>query len=210
MIAFWNNFTGVILSGGKSSRMGKDKGAILYYGKPLICHGIDALLNVFPRVLIIQDKPGHYETVLKEFNILKTYGKKLQFICDDLPYQGPIVGLKMACQVLYPNPMFVIACDMPWVKFELISFLCSQFRNQKMAVVPLVAGIFQPLCSSYNSALVRDLLLNEVFHSPFDFIKKYEQNMEILREETLRKFDPQLKTFANFNHPEDLIPSQSL
>ena len=47
-----NQYTAIILAGGKSSRMGEDKGLMLYNGKPMIQHVIDAVLPLTNCILI--------------------------------------------------------------------------------------------------------------------------------------------------------------
>ena len=63
-----NNITGIILAGGKSSRMGSDKGFVIYNDKPFIQHIIDTLQPLVDEIIIVSNNPDYDVFKLKRVN----------------------------------------------------------------------------------------------------------------------------------------------
>ena len=96
--------TGIVLAGGRSSRMGyADKSFTLYQGAPLIEHAMDSFRNaVAHTVVVTHEQPGAYQILNAEI------------ISDSLyPGMGPLAGLVSAAQVVSTPWVSIIACDMP-------------------------------------------------------------------------------------------------
>ena len=72
--------TGIILAGGKSSRMGTDKGLMRLNGKPMIQHILDPMAKICQRILIITGNP--------------MYGMfGFELVNDEAPDYGPVMGI---------------------------------------------------------------------------------------------------------------------
>jgi len=196
-----SNFLGVILAGGKSKRMGRDKAKILLSGKPILLHVIDNLLTVFPKVVLVQDRPGHYD------QFLKTDYNQVEILCDLIPDKGPLYGIQTACKKLAPAHLFVTACDMPFIKTELLHFLCREFNEGLLALVPRVDKTLQPLCAIYHSQKVNQYFEKndpDYFDSPQMFFQKNLSCLKVIEEADLLAFDSEKASFRNLNSPEDL------
>lgn len=100
--------TGVVLAGGKSTRMGRDKAALEFDGQPMIERCADVLRQCFPEVLVIRD--------------------------DDAPGLGPIGGLATALR--RAPEIFVVACDMPFLEAALIREMASQLPGYDAVAIP--------------------------------------------------------------------------
>jgi molybdopterin-guanine dinucleotide biosynthesis protein A len=128
--------TGLILAGGNSRRMGRDKALLEFDGQTLLDRAIDLLRSLFPQVLLgvrqIRD------------------GVRLPQVIDDPSGAGPLAGLCAGLAHSRTPWMFVTAVDMPFLCPGVIRELAAR-RGQGEAVVPVVRGIPQPLAAYYTA-----------------------------------------------------------
>ncbi len=100
--------TGVILAGGRSSRMGSDKAALLIGGEPLLRRMLRRLGLALAQTLVIG--PPELAVIAPDARILP----------DAQPGLGPLGGLATALGAIATPYAFVIACDMPFAQPALI------------------------------------------------------------------------------------------
>ena len=108
-----NNITGFVLAGGKSSRMGKDKGLMLMNGTTMIEHSIRALTPLCTSIIIIANN-----------NNYKNLG--YQVYSDNIKDSGPLSGICTGLSLTKTNINFFTTCDSPFVNSELLSVLIKQ------------------------------------------------------------------------------------
>tara|TARA_R110001583_G_scaffold21469_5_gene81592 strand:- start:14558 stop:15133 length:576 start_codon:yes stop_codon:yes gene_type:complete len=129
---------GIVLSGGKSRRMGQEKGLVKYKGKALIEYAIETL------------KPLCNELVISTANDSYAY-LGLPMIADEIPDCGPIGGISTCMKAVNADVYLVVSCDVPNVPTELFSDLLAQVNGN--AVVPIdEAERKQPLSACYTSS----------------------------------------------------------
>lgn len=128
--------TGVILAGGKSSRMGADKALINIGQKGMIERVAGELKKVCTEVLI---SGGDEET-----------GRRigLKVIADLIPGRGPLSGIHASLHAAAHARCLVVACDMPFISAELASFMIRQVEGYDVAV-PSHGVYLQPLFAVY-------------------------------------------------------------
>ncbi|MBN1278682.1 MAG: bifunctional molybdenum cofactor guanylyltransferase MobA/molybdopterin-guanine dinucleotide biosynthesis adaptor protein MobB [Chlorobiaceae bacterium] len=142
--------SGLILAGGKSSRMGTDKALITYHGKNQLIH-TSSLLSSYCREVFIScraDQKPKYEA----------FG--LPIITDRYLETGPAGGI-LSAQSRYPERAWLtVACDMPFLGTELLDTLldnrmhlrfATAFRNED-------TGHYEPLCACYEPKSRQELL----------------------------------------------------
>ena len=128
---------GIVLSGGKSKRMGQEKGLVQYQGKALIEYAIETL------------KPLCDELVISTANDAYTY-LGYPMIADEIPDCGPIGGINTCMKTIEANIYLVISCDIPHVPTDLFVDLMAQLKGN--AVVPIdESGRKQPLAACYST-----------------------------------------------------------
>lgn len=115
--------TGLVLGGGKSSRMNSDKALINYYNKPQVYHVSDQLNQICSQVFIS----------INQFQ--NAFNKQAyQYIYDNATYKnnGPISGILSAFE-LFPNEaLFVVGCDYPLLQLiDLINLKYTFWENKK-------------------------------------------------------------------------------
>ncbi|MBL0340358.1 MAG: molybdenum cofactor guanylyltransferase [Bacteroidetes bacterium] len=136
-MSFLHSCTAFILAGGKSSRMGKDKGLILIEGKEMIVLMIELLKPHFKEVRIITNNPEY-----AKFN--------LTIHTDIFLDQGPLAGIYAGLTFSETPWNFFIACDMPFMNIEIIQKLAVDAESFDI-VVPFHNNHSEPLCAFYNT-----------------------------------------------------------
>ena len=184
-----NKITGIVLSGGKSSRMGREKGLCTLYGKPLIEYGVELLLEVCDDV-IVSANSNSYDYL------------GLPVVKDNVPGAGPAGGLSSAIHFSETDDNFILSCDMPFVSNGLIRFILSH-KNGHQAVVPVNNGFPEPLCAYYrkDTATVFDNSIKNGIYK----IQKVLKNIDtaFINIDQQNGFDNKL-LFSNINTGEEL------
>jgi len=184
------NAAAVILSGGKSSRMGSPKALLLFDGEPLVVHVARALNRLFPEVVVVA-APGQELPPLNATLVL-----------DEVVYQGPVGGIYYGLRAAHGEFCFVTSCDVPFLSSALISHLLSQISDCDV-VVPYWQERFQPLCAVYRrnvAPLLKEQLERGELRPIFLYDKVRTRKIE---EEEIRRFDPDGLSFFNMNSPEE-------
>lgn len=110
----------LILAGGENKRLPVLKGFLEVNGKRIIESNIELLSRIFDRVIISTDKPELYFP----FGVL--------MIGDIIKYRGPMIGIFSALTVPEISEIFVTACDMPFIKPELIRYIVDKYNTQNI------------------------------------------------------------------------------
>lgn len=129
--------TGIILSGGKSSRLGQEKGLAQFNGKPLIKYALDIVEELCDVVLISAN--DHFDEYEK-FNH--------PVIPDIVSGIGPMGGISACIEQSASRLNIVISCDVPFVNVNLFKYLIDKIENHQ-AALPLHNGFLEPLCGVY-------------------------------------------------------------
>lgn len=109
-----SNITGVVLAGGAGRRVGqRDKGLILWQGKPLVAHVCERLKPQVGELLI---------SCNQNFSRYKEYAA--QTVADNRgDFQGPLAGLEAAAPYIQTDFLVVVGCDMPHLPPDLVARL---------------------------------------------------------------------------------------
>jgi len=135
--------TGIVLAGGRSSRMGTDKAMLLYKGKPLIQHATDKLKQVCTKVVISANSDKYRLTGCECWP-------------DELPSGAPMIGIYSCLKRSETKWNVVLSCDMPLVNPDFLIELLAACENADLIVPVHDDGCIEPLCAIYS----RDLLLS--------------------------------------------------
>lgn len=189
---------GIILTGGRSRRMGRDKALLPLPGdnqSTFISHQA-ALLSTFcdEVVLVARNEEQAANCVLPGVAV----------VVDQVPEVGPLMGLYSGLRSMQATHALVVAVDMPFIQPALITFLLS-FPRDDALLVPVVDGAPQVLLAIYPRSLLPTIeaCLQVGERAPRALLKA--SRVRYIEEEQLRQVDPQLRSFVNLNTPEDLI-----
>ncbi len=128
---------GYILAGGKSSRMGTDKGLMRLNDKCLIEYSIEKLQTVFNNVVIVSNNQEY-----------KKFG--LEVIPDVLNDIGPAGGIYTAFGHSTTEYNFITSCDMPFISSDAIDFLIPSADSSQIVVPD--HGRIEPLFGLYATS----------------------------------------------------------
>lgn len=126
----------IILAGGKSSRMGEDKGLVSFRGNMLVEHVIDVLKKITDSIIIVAANPEY---------------KKLGYHCfeDELKDKGPLGGIYTGLLNSATQKNLFVGCDMPYLSENLLSSLINS-RGEEDVLLTEHEGKAEPLCSVYD------------------------------------------------------------
>ncbi len=133
--------TVVILAGGQSRRMGRDKLQLTLAGETLLARAVRRYSEVFPRVLVSVAGPEKFPEL----------GQKRVF--DVFPGAGPLAGLH-AGLLASGEDVFLTGADMPFSSPEKAQVLASLCGEADACVLTDEAGRWEPLFGFYRSSLL--------------------------------------------------------
>lgn len=131
--------TAILLSGGKSSRIGEDKALLKLTDVPIIEDIYNLLKRNFIKVILITNTPRNYDFLDVEIHK------------DIYPGFGPLSGIHSGLVNSCTKNNFIISCDMPFVSFELINFLIKQISNEDI-LIPKSNKNIHSLCAIYKKS----------------------------------------------------------
>lgn len=133
--------TAVVLAGGASSRMGRDKALIQIGGQTLIDRSIDLLRRNFDEVLVSSGRSGTYSR------------PQLRNISDRYAVPGPITGILTCLEEANHESCFFMACDIPDANPMIIRRLLRAARGKDGAVPRRPDGRFETLYAVYRKSI---------------------------------------------------------
>lgn len=178
-------FGAIILAGGKSSRMGTDKGLLVLNNKSLVAHVIETLKQLTTDIIIVSNQ--------KEY---KVFG--LPVFEDMIKEAGPLAGIYTGLTHSKHKKNIVISCDVPFVSVELLTFLLENSWDNDV-IIPLKNNKTHQVIGVYDKDCV------EVFKQE---LNNNQRKMKIALEKVklnvvdANRFDE--KEFTNVNTPIEL------
>ncbi|MBI4620163.1 MAG: molybdenum cofactor guanylyltransferase [Desulfobacterales bacterium] len=183
--------TGVILAGGKSKRMGRNKAFLEINGQRMVDQIADIFKDTFEEVILVTNSPIEYLHL------------DLRIVTDLIPNKGALGGIYTGLFYASSEHIFVIACDMPFLSKGFIDYMVSK-AGKFDAVVPRSGDGLQPLHAIYSKRCLRQIeaLLELDDLKITNFYPKVRVR-EISPHEIL-SFDPEQSIFFNINTPQDV------
>jgi len=187
--------TGIILAGGKSSRMGADKGLLQLCGKPLIHYAIQALSGLCNTIIISSSSDAY-----------QSFGYKT--VADEIPGIGPMGGIYSALKQSKTENNLVLSCDLPFVSEKLMSYILNNAIGYQVAVPWQGNQHYEPLCSYYNLSVLNQMtafIQKENYKLP-DLFEEININKLTINNK-LEFYNENL--FINVNSKHDLIVAET-
>jgi molybdenum cofactor guanylyltransferase len=141
---------GLVLSGGKSQRMNKDKGGLKYFDKDQVSHTLDLITPFCDEVFVSCREDQSFDEFVGKHNK----------IIDSFPSVGPSSGILSAMHKHPDAAWLIIACDLPYLKSKTIEHLILKRNPYKNATCYLnpTRGWPEPLCTIYEPKIFNKLI----------------------------------------------------
>ena len=130
-------YTGIILAGGKSSRMGQNKALMFLNGKRIIEYVYEMFQSFCDEIIISTNTP-------EEYDFLKCK-KQIDFYKNI----GPIAGLDAGLKASSNEINFITSCDTPFVSREMFLFLHENAKKYDI-ITPAHNGITEPIIGMFK------------------------------------------------------------
>ncbi len=193
--------TGIVLAGGLSRRLGRDKAVEPIAGEPLILRVIRRLECLTDEIVVVVNS----EARGKELPLPAAAG----FVTDVYPDSGSLGGIFSGLSAASNSWGFVVACDMPFLNLELIAHLL-ELRPGSDAVVPVLDGYPEPTHAAYSKSCLphieQRLKANQLKISGFfDSV-----DVRYVPEQDIERLDEDRLSFFNVNTQDDLARALTL
>lgn len=188
--------TAIVLAGGRAERAGgKEKYFFRYRGRTFIERMIETLSAVVDEIIVV----ARDEEQCRRFSPIEG----IRCVGDIRKGIGPIGGLHAGVRHARGETLFVTACDMPFVKAEVIRYLFDLIEGYD-AVVPCWDGDrLEPLHAVYRREALAEYLEDErEILSLRSMILSL--NARFVHMDEIKRIDPKLSSFVNINRLEDL------
>ena len=197
----YDDITAIILSGGKSTRMGTNKSFLKIGDKTIIERLRDLLQSIFKDVILITNEPDDYQ-----FLGLPIYE-------DVYRHRGPLAGIHSGLKHSKTNINFIISCDLPFMTKEMINYLI-EYKTDKLITVAKADGFIQQLAGKYSKECLspaEKILKEQIENENRDVVQKKRKcnvlslidivGAEIISAESLPFYSEDL--YFNMNRTED-------
>jgi len=191
----------VILGGGRSLRLGRDKAQERVNGKSLLERVVSTLIAFKSDIIIVISK----EQTLSEFED----HPELRVATDIYPGKGPLGGIYTALRMSNSFYNLVVACDMPFLNQDLLHYMISLAEDSDL-VVPRLGSMVEPLHAVYSQNCLAPLehmlkhgklMVTELF----SLVK-----VRYVEAEEINRFDPHHLSFFNINTRANLEKAREL
>jgi molybdopterin-guanine dinucleotide biosynthesis protein A len=137
----YNDITGFILAGGKSTRMGTNKSLLTIGEHRVIERVADLMSDLFQEVILIANQPEEYSFL------------NLQMYKDIYKDIGPLAGIHSALIHSMTENNFIISCDIPLMTADVIKYII-EYPTKKSITVAKADNFIQQLCGLYSRSLI--------------------------------------------------------
>lgn len=197
---------GIVLCGGKSSRMGVPKATLPFGDEPMLLRVVRLLREVSAPAI------HPIAVVAAADQALPTLPAVCRLVRDQRPERGPLEGLAAGIEALSADvdAVYATSCDVPLLVPEFVRTLLAKLGGHGSdddfdAVVPIEGEFFHPLAAVYRVSVldtVRALLAADRLRPAYIFDSVRTCRVDVSQ---LRAADPQLHTLMNLNRPEDYV-----
>ncbi len=182
---------GVVLAGGKSKRLGHDKGKVVFQGQDLVVRAVKVLEASCVKVWISgRDAAGH--------------GLDTPWFLDRAPGKGPLSGILTALEKIQAPCMF-LPCDLPLMTRDVTKQLVTayakrpqgtlrvDFRQEETGFIEALVGIYEPACIPFIKEALEQQRFKVALSVPDDRCVHVPYSVKTAS-----------RPFLNINYPEDL------
>jgi molybdenum cofactor guanylyltransferase len=187
------NVTGVILAGGKNSRLPGEKKTFRMVGEAMILENIYKVFSaLFKEIIIVVNDP-------KDFA-----GWDMTIVTDIIPKKCALAGLHAGLFYASHPYIYVTACDVPFVRQSVIEHIVGKIEKGYDVIVPRTDDGLETLSAAYSKECIP--MIETCLEKDIYMIKKFFRPGKVkeIPIKELKPLDPDLQFIFNVNTPEDL------
>ncbi|MHA2177318.1 MAG: molybdenum cofactor guanylyltransferase [Candidatus Thorarchaeota archaeon] len=192
--------TVAILAGGTSKRFGSEKALAEFQGRPLISHMVDIARKVSSEIMVVVSDEVQEESIRENVS-------EVRLVVDPPNVtKCALAGALTAFEYASTKHVLLLPVDAPLSSHELLRMLVRMSPGHGAVVPSWPSGYIEPLHSVYlaEHAYFQGLkVIEENRFKMSDLLDKL-QSVLYVSTDTLKQFDSDLSTFANFNTPKEL------
>ena len=178
----------IVLCGGQSSRMGRDKPSLPFGDQTMLARVVGAVREVATEVVLVARQD---QTLPEGFEVMR----------DPVEGLGPLAAIAVGLSAIRAPRAIVVACDMPLLRPAVLRRLLHLSEGWN-ACVPIVDGFAVPTCAVYRlevAAIASELVAARQL-APAQLLRRVTTRYVDAAE--LRDVDPDLESFRDCNTPE--------
>jgi len=199
---------GVVLAGGRSSRMGTPKAALEWHGSTLLRRTVGILARATGGPVVVVRAPGQE---------LPELPGHITIVDDPREGKGPVQGIAAGLNALRDRAdvAFVSSTDMPFLHPAFVRRVLSAVYAGADVGLPIARGYPQPLAAAYRTTLadlaerlVREDRLRPAFLFEQCTVTRLDE-AALKGDPVLAALDPGLDSVLNVNEPDDYAKARS-
>ncbi len=188
--------SGIVLAGGQSRRMGRNKALLELGGQTLIARVLERLALLCDELIISTNAVELYTSL------------PARVVPDLVPGRGALGGIHAGLAAASNERAVVVACDMPLLNLSLLRYMAVVSPGYDV-VVPRIGGFYEPLHAVYSARCVEPIA-QLIAEGPRRITDLYRRvRLRELTEEEVRLFDAAL-SFVNVNTLQEWSEVQRL
>src|SRR5436309_4588314 len=184
------NISAVLLAGGESRRMGKDKATFLFRGRPLWEIQFDLLRTLQPEEIFIS---ARVDPPWRPLGV--------EFVSDEPPSRGPLSGLSATLARISTDYLLALAIDMPLMSENYLRLICNLIEPGR-GVLPMIGNRGEPLAAIYPKGAGIDFI-TALSGSDFSLQSLTKKLVEAGKLNSVNVLEEERKFFRNFNDLSD-------
>ncbi len=199
----------LILAGGQSRRMGRDKAWLELDGSPLVARLARRVLPLAAEMIFSAAEPERFHPLAAELPV------PAQVVADRQAGGGPVAGLYAGISASHHDVVLALATDLPFVNVALLQHMVDRAPGYD-AVVPQVSGrrsgelLKEPLHALYRRTCLPAIAAHLAAHDFQAFCFLPDVRTRLLAPAEIARLDPDFRSFFNVNTPEDWATAQQL
>ena len=193
-------FSGIVLAGGKSERMGKDKRHLLFQGESLLEISINRFRNLADEIIVVTDEEENLDV------------RDVRFVIDIKKDQGPMIALFSGLSRMKNSYGIVTPVDCPLIPHQFLDYL-KEISVGYDLTVPRWKGGVEPLIAVYSKNLIpvmNEWVKNEKKLAPHLFIQNTNLKVRFIEEVEVSNYGSPEVIFFNINTENDLRKAELL
>ncbi|MCD6240968.1 molybdenum cofactor guanylyltransferase [Candidatus Bathyarchaeota archaeon] len=196
----------IILAGGKSERLGREKGLVALAGKPLILHVLERIKDIAKEIIVVVGSE------IQKENFEKVVGNAARIVVDKFNVRSPLVGALTGFEAASGEKSLLLSCDTPFISREIASFLLDVCRRKAAAIPRWPDGKIEPLQAAYDTEMGLEASKEALKDGKLDLRSMISKLRGVRYISTLviREFDPKMLTFFNINTLVDLRKAERI